>query len=94
MEDDLVRRVAVRQLMDMDAAALVQRADALRRAPRVPPAWRDGSAETSLAQQADLAMALAPLRVEFDDLQWAELRERVDLGEDVETAAKLVREKS
>jgi hypothetical protein len=90
--DELVRRVAVRQQMRMDAPELIRWADDLRSAPPVPPDWRGTPVETSLADQADLANALAPLRVEFDDHQWAELARRLERGDELNAAAQAVRE--
>ena len=77
--------------MGLDGPALLERAEALRHAPEVPDAWRGSDAESALALQADLAMALARLRVEFDDRQWVDLGQRLDRGEELDAAAAAVR---
>ncbi len=90
----MVRRVALRQLMGLDGSELLERAEELRYAPPVPEAWRATDAGTALAEQADLAMALAPLRVEFDERQWADLGRRLDRGEEPDAAAEAVRQRA
>jgi hypothetical protein len=88
--DRVTRQVTVRQLLEMTAPELLERASALRQAPPIPSNW---AAELGgvLEEQAALASALAPLRVEFDDAQWQHLG--VLIGEDLEPdhAAALVR---
>lgn len=73
----------------MTAPELLDRAAALRQAPPIPPEWaRFGHV---LAEQADLAAALAPLRVEFDDAQWQHLGALLEEGLEPDHAAALVR---
>ncbi|TQJ49285.1 hypothetical protein [Phycicoccus sp. SLBN-51] len=87
--DRLTRIVTVRQMLGMTAAELLDRAAALRQAPPVPPEWeRFGHV---LEEQADLAAALAPLRVEFDDAQWRNLGALLEEGLEPDHAAALVR---
>jgi hypothetical protein len=76
----------------MDAGELWRWAEALRHAPPVPASFRGTPADTSLAEQAELAAALAALRVEFDDARWAHLGRRLERGEELNAAARAVRE--
>ena len=89
--DPLVRQVALAQLLRMDAGELLERAAALRDAPPVPPGWESTGADTALSEQSALASALAPLRVEFDDAQWAMLGELLQTGLEPGAAAARVR---
>lgn len=63
------------------------RAAALRDAPPMPPGWGDTGAREAMTEQADLASALAPLRVEFDDASWARLGELLRSGMSPDGAA-------
>jgi hypothetical protein len=87
--DRVTRLVAVRQMLAMTAPDLLERAAALRGAPPVPPEWAQFAGV--LEEQADLAAALAPLRVEFDDAQWDHLGALICEGLEPDHAANLVR---
>ena len=89
--DPAVRRVALSQMLKMGAGELLDRAAALRDAPPVPPGWAGTGAETALSEQSALASALAPLRIEFDDAQWAVLGELLHSGLAPDAAAVRLR---
>lgn len=82
--DEVVRRVAINQMLTMSADELLDRAAALRDAP---PGWQDTGAQDGMTEQADLAAALAPLRVEFDDATWSKLGELLRSGMSPDAAA-------
>lgn len=85
--DEVVRQVAINQMLTMSADELLDRAAALRDAPPVPPGWQDTGAQDAMTEQADLAAALAPLRVEFDDATWSKLGELLRSGMSPDAAA-------
>jgi hypothetical protein len=85
----VTRLVAVRQMLGMTEPELLVHAAALRDAPPVPPEWAQFAGV--LEEQADLAAALAPLRVEFDDAQWDHLGALMWEGLEPDQAAALVR---
>jgi hypothetical protein len=87
--DQVTRRVAVAQLLGMSAPELLERAAALRHAELVPP-WAE-TVVGVLEEQAELASALGPLRVEFDDAEWHHLGVLVAEGLEPDHAAALVR---
>jgi hypothetical protein len=88
--DRVTRLVALRQLLGMTAPELLDRAAALRQAPPIPPDWAAQLGDV-LDEQAALAAALAPLRVEFDDAQWRHLSVLLEEGLEPDHAASLVR---
>lgn len=85
--DEVVRQVAINQMLTMSADELLDRAAALRGAPPLPPRWEDTGAQEALTEQADLTSALAPLRVELDDASWARLGELLRSGISPDAAA-------
>jgi hypothetical protein len=89
--DNVVRRVAINQMLTMSADELFDRAAALRDAPPVPPGSEHTGVEEAMNEQADLAAALAPLRVELDDKKWVELGELLRSGLSPDAAARRLR---
>lgn len=88
--DRVTRLLAVRQLLGMSAPELLDRAAALREAPPMPSDWAARLGDV-LEEQALLAAALAPLRVEFDEAQWHHLGVLICEGLEPDHAAALVR---
>ena len=88
--DRVTRLVTVRELLGMTAPELLERAAALRAAPPMPSDWAARLGDV-LEEQAALADALAPLRVEFDDAQWQHLGVLICEGLEPDHAAALVR---
>lgn len=89
--EEETRRTAVHQQMRMSSAELRRWASDLRQAPPPPQKWSGAPWATALAEQADLADALAPLREELDDEQWADLGRRLERGDDLDAASAAVR---
>ncbi|MGO4603680.1 hypothetical protein [Terrabacter sp. 2YAF2] len=75
----------------MSSVELRRWASDLRQAPPPPGKWSGAPWATALAEQADLAEALAPLRDELDDEQWADLGRRLERGDDLDAASSAVR---
>lgn len=89
--DDVVRRVAINQMLTMGADELLDRAAALGDAPPVPPGWEHTGAQEAMNEQADLAAALTPLRGEFDDRKWNDLGALLRPGLSPDAASRRLR---
>ena len=85
----VTRLVTVHQLLGMTAPELLERAAALREAPPLPSDWAARLGDV-LEEQAALADALAPLRVELYEANWQHLGVLICEGLEPDQAAALV----